>query len=441
MLGTGMSLRQAIVATVIGIALSFIPLGFTTLAGKRSAQPTLVVSRSAFGTGGNVLATILAILVRVFWGGVLLWILGDAIGRALVRGHADVGLGATRWALISAAIGLLLTALVAAIGYGLLARVQLVLSILTGVLIVAVAAITLPQVHLDVALTRQDGPWLLVIGGAVLVFAFVGLVWAFSGSDLARYQRPGGSGASSMLWATFGATIPPFLLIVWGSLLAASHPAIATGFAAHPLSTIAGMLPAAYTVPVLVAACLGLLSGSVLTLYSGGFALQSLTPQVPRVVGVVIAALLALATSAGLVLLGADTRSIVSDLAIVLAVPVAAWAGIFAAEMMIRNRGFHTPSLLTSGGIYPRARWVNLIGLIVIAAIGYGFVDGTASWLGWEGFGWRLLGVDASQPIARVDLGVLLVLVLGTLLPLVSAVPTIRRQERAADDHPAIART
>ncbi|GMA96798.1 hypothetical protein GCM10025881_36220 [Pseudolysinimonas kribbensis] len=441
MLGTGMSLRQAIVATVVGIALSFIPLGFTTLAGKRSSQPTLVVSRSAFGTDGNLLPTILAILVRVFWGGVLLWMLGDALGRTLVPADADAGLGATRWALIGAAVGLLLTALVAAIGYGLLARVQLILSILTGLLIVGAAAVTLPKVHLDVALTRQDGPWLLIIGGAVLVFAFVGLVWAFSGSDLARYQRASASGASSMLWATFGATIPPFLLIVWGALLAASNPALATAFAAHPLSSIAGLLPSWYAAPLFVAAAVGLLSGSVLTLYSGGFALQNLTPQVPRVVGVVVAALLAFATAAGLVLLGADTRTVVHDLAVTLAVPVAGWAGIFAAEIMIRNRGFHTPSLLASGGIYPRVRWVNFIGLIVIAVVGYGFVSGGATWLGWEGFGWRLLGVGASEPLAGVDLGVLLALVLGILLPLVSAVPTIRRQEAAMDDGVAIART
>jgi hypothetical protein len=168
---------------------------------------------------------------------------------------------------------------------------------------------------------------------------------------------------------------------------------------------------------------------------------QSLTPQVPRVVGVVMAAALSLAAAAALVLLGADTRTIVHDLAVAIAVPVAAWAGIFAAEMMIRTRGFHTASLLASGGLYPRVRWVNLAGLVVIAAIGYGFVDGGASWLGWEGFGWRLLGVGASEPIAGVDLGVPIALVLGIVLTLVSAVPAIRRQEDEADLGAVTART
>ena len=41
------------------------------------------------------------------------------------------------------------------------------------------------------------------------------------------------------------------------------------------------------------------------------------------------------------------------DLVTTIAVPIAAWAGIFAAEMMIRSRRFDTPSLLTRGGVYP----------------------------------------------------------------------------------------
>ena len=429
MIGMGMSLRQAVVAVVIGIALSFVPLGFTTLAGKWNAQPTLVLSRAAFGVRGNVLPTVLAILVRVFWGGVLLWLLGDAVGRSLVVAKADGGFGATRWAIIAIAVALVLTGLVAAFGYGLLARVQLVLSIVAGVLIVVAAAVTLPQVHLDVALTHQDGSWLLVVGGAVLVFSFIGLAWAFSGSDVARYQRPGGSGASSMLWATFGATIPPFLLIGWGALLAASDPRLAVGLATRPFDAIAGVLPSWALVPLLLAAVVGLLSGTALTVYSGGFALQNLTPQLPRVIGVVVAALLSLVLGAVFTLLDTQARTIVTDLAVTLAVPVAAWTGIFAAEMMIRQRRFHSGSLLAAGGVYPTVRWPNLVGLVVISAVGYAFVAGGQPWLGWEGFGWRLLGVAAGDPLASVDLGVVIALVLGIVLPLASAVPVIRRQE------------
>jgi purine-cytosine permease-like protein len=438
MLGMGMSLRQAIVATVVGIALSFIPLGFGTLAGKWSGQPTMIVSRASFGTAGNILPALLALVVRVFWGAVLVWLLADAVGGVLVQAHADAGLGASGWAFIGVAAGVIVAGAVAVLGYGLLARVQLVLSIVAGLVIVAAAVVTLPSVQLGAALTHQDGPWTVVAGGAVLVFSFVGLVWAQSGSDLARYQRPTGSGAGSMLWATFGACIPPFVLIAWGAVLAASSPKLAAGLATQPLATIAGLLPSWYPAPLLAAAAVGLLSGSVLTMYSGGFALQSLLPRLTRSGAVLVTALLVLLAGLALVLLGVGTGAIIRDLAVTLAVPVAAWTGIFAAEMMIRQRRFHAPSLLAAGGVYPVVRWVNLVGLVVISALGYGFVIGGQHWLGWEGWALRLLGIDPASPIATADLGVLGALLVGILLPLATAVPTIRRQE-AANAAPEVA--
>ena len=135
---------------------------------------------------------------------------------------------------------------------------------------------TYPRLDIEVALATGDGSWMLVLGGAVLVFSFVGLAWVQASSDIARYQRPASSGAASMLWATVGATLPPFVLIAWGAMLAASDPNLATGLASSPLPTIARLLPLWYPAPLLAAAGIGLLSGIVLTIYSGGFALQAL---------------------------------------------------------------------------------------------------------------------------------------------------------------------
>ncbi|MFP3381424.1 cytosine permease, partial [Bacillus sp. SIMBA_069] len=64
----GLNLRQLLVATLVGVALSFLPLGVGTLAGKWSGQPTLVVSRASFGIRGNIVPTVLALVVKLFWG-------------------------------------------------------------------------------------------------------------------------------------------------------------------------------------------------------------------------------------------------------------------------------------------------------------------------------------------------------------------------------------
>lgn len=435
--GLGMSLRQAVVAIVIGVALSFLPLGLVTLAGKWSGQPTMVVSRASFGLAGNVLPTLLSIVSRVFWGGALLWLLAVGVARVLVDAGLDAGLGEPTWTFVALGVGFVLAFVVAIFGYGLVARVQLVLSIVTGILVVGVIVLTSARVDLDAALQSEDGPWILLVTGVVLVFSFVGLAWVHSSADLARYQRPESDGGSNMLWATLGATLPALLLIVWGALLAASDPIVADGLATNPLHTIAALLPIWYPAPLIAAIALGLLSGVVLTIYSGGFALQALGVTARRPATTVIAGVLVLALGAALLVLAGDARDLIRDAATTIAVPVAAWAGIFAAEMMIRRRGFDSESLIRRGGVYPAVRWANLIGLVVIAAIGFGLTSAVLPGLDWQGYLFPLFGLDPDDALATSDVGVLVALGLGILLPIVTGIPAIRRQERALGDDPA----
>lgn len=432
--GLGMSLRQALVAILIGVALSFLPLGLVTLAGKWSGQPTMIVSRATFGIVGNGLPAILAIISRVFWGGALLWILATGVARVLVDAGLDVGLGEQVWTLVGLGAGFALAFVVAIFGYGFIARVQLVLSILTAVLVAGVVVLTFPRLDLAAAQSIDDGPWTLLVTGVVLVFSFVGLAWVHSSADVARYQRTDSDGGSTMLWATFGATLPAFILIAWGALLAASDPLIADGLSTNPLYTIAALLPLWYPAPLIAALGLGLLSGAVLTIYSGGFALQSLGIGARRSVTTAIAGVLVLAAAAALLFLAGDARGLIRDLATTVAVPVAAWAGILGAEIMIRRRGFNTGSLLRRGGIYPAVRRGNLVGLVVISALGFGLTSAVLPGLDWQGYLFPFIGLAGDDPLLTSDLGVLAALVLGILLPLATAVPAIRRQERALVD-------
>ncbi len=428
--GLGMSLRQSIVATLAGIALSFFPLGLSTLAGKRSGQPTMVVSRATFGLVGNVLPSLLSLISRLFWGAVLLWFLATSTSGVLIGAGLAGDIGERTLQLIVFGGGLLVAFAIALFGYGLLAKIQLVFTILSGILLIGLIAMTFSYVSIQQALSTQDGPWILVVTGAVLVFSFVGLAWANSGGDLARYQRVGSSGAVSMLWATIGATLPAFILIAYGALLAASNKGIATGFVTAPLDTLALMLPAWYPIPVLLSVGLSLLSGIAISLYSGGFSLQAAGVRVARPLGVVIITVLLGGLTAVLLLaFGGSILELFRDAATTLAVPIAAWAGIFAAELMIRNRRFETMSLLHRGGIYGDVRWGNFIALILITVIGWAFTTASVGWLSWQGFGFRLLGVATDSDLAGTDLGVLIALVLGILVPIVIGIPAIRAQE------------
>jgi len=426
----GMSLRQAVVAIFIGVAISFLPLGLGTLAGKWSGQPVMVVSRAAFGHLGNFLPATIALLSRLFWGAVLLWLIAAATARILFGAQLNGTLTELQLMVIVMAVGFLLALIVAYFGYALFARIQFVLGTLSAVLLMAFVVVTWPEVNLSTALTVGDGPVTLVVTGIVLVFSFVGLVWANSSGDLARYQQPSSSGGVSMLWASFGTTLPAFLLIGYGAVLAASSQTTAKGLGTSPLDTIAGLLPSWYPLPLIAATSLSLLSGVILSIYSGGFALAALGFRVSRSGATMIVGVLVFAVAIALGFTVINVITVFRDLASTLAVPVAAWAGIFAAEMIIRRRRFDTESLIARGGVYPDVNWLNLSMLLIASAIGFGFTSATVTGLGWEGYLFTAVGVPLASPLGSTNVGVLIALAIGLLTPLVAGVSTIRRQER-----------
>lgn len=233
-----------------------------------------------------------------------------------------------------------------------------------------------------------------------------------------------------MLWASFGTTLPAFLLIGYGAVLAASSQTTATGLSTSPLDTIAGLLPSWYPLPLIAATSLSLLSGVILSIYSGGFALAALGFRVSRSGATMIVGVLVFAVAIALGFTVINIITVFRDLASTLAVPVAAWAGIFAAEMIIRRRRFDTESLIARGGVYPDVNWLNLSMLLIASAIGFGFTSATVTGLGWEGYLFTAVGVPLASPLGSTNVGVLIALAIGLLTPLVAGVSTIRRQER-----------
>ena len=150
----------------------------------------------------------------------------------------------------------------------------------------------------------------------------------------------------------------------------------------------------------------------------------------PRAIATLLAAVLIGAAAFVLLALDVGADSVIRDLATSLAVPVAAWAGIFGGEMMIRSRRFHTASLLARGGAYPNVRWVNLLGLLAFTGVGYGLTTAQMPGLDWQGYLLTALGVSEQSPWAATDVGVIAALLLGVLLPLIAGLPGVRRQER-----------
>lgn len=434
LIGSGMSARQAIIAALVGLLLACIPLGLSTLASKRSGQPTAVVSRASFGVVGNVVPALLLLGVRLFWISVLLWLLATTFGALVFVSGYDLFVDPDIAGTVALALFGVGAAVLAVLGFRVLARAQAVLAFVGALVAALVIGLTAPQVDFATIAEGADGDWLLVLGGAITVFSLLGTAWAAAGGDLARYQRPDSSGAATVAATGLGAALPAGLLIGWGILLASSNEATSVGLQTDPISTIAGALPGWYPLPLFFAITVSIISGVATVAYSGGLTLIAVGLPMSRITATIVTSVIGIAGGLGILFLLPSLTPVLLDLAPTIAVPVAAWAGIISAEMLIRRRGFDSESLLRRGGVYADVRWVNLVALIVITVLGLGFISGTQGWFVFEGYLWKLLGVDTETGIGGIDLGVLVALLLGLLTPLAFGIRAIRRQEAAGED-------
>ncbi|MGN6126817.1 MAG: purine-cytosine permease family protein, partial [Humibacter sp.] len=430
LVAVGLNFVQVLIAALLGVALSFIPLGLSALTGVWSGQPTVVVSRATFGIVGNVIPAILILVVRLFWGAALLWLLAVAVADCAV----EAGWASDRTVVLlsSFAIAAVVSVVVAIFGYALVAVIQLIATIATAALAVAIIVVAWPRSGWDRLASAPYGEWVLVVEGAVLVFSILGLAWASAGGDLARYQRAGSSGTAAALWSGFGASLPMLVLVVFGAILTITGSVAAGGFAADPVRALVANTPTWFAVPLVAAIAIGLMSALIVSLYSGGFAVQAIGVRLPRWSSVLVLGVLIAAGTAWLLAAVPGVSTLVLAYPTTLAVPVAAWTGIFLGDFLLRRRRIATDSLLHRGGVYPDWRLTNVIGLVVISAIGLGFMRADADGLRWEGYFFRALDVDAHGALAASDLGVLIALFLGLLLALLSGRGAVRRQENAS---------
>ena len=274
-----LSFWQALVIGVAGIVISSALCGVIAVAGKRGSAPTMVLSRAAFGVRGNKLATAIAWLVNVGWETVLVILATLAI--ATVFGHLGWG-GGTWTKVIALVIVVLLTIFGGVMGFDLIMRMQVVITVVTAVLTVTFLVLVAGRIHWAAVAGLRGGPVQSVIGALVFTMASFGLGWTIMAADYSRYLPRKSSGTPIAAWTTFGIALPPVVLLVFGLLLAGSSASLNSAISNDPIGALAVLLPVWFLVPFAAVAVLGLVAGSVLDIYSSGLALLTLGLRTPR---------------------------------------------------------------------------------------------------------------------------------------------------------------
>ncbi len=426
LLGFGVSFAQAVTIGVVGIVASFVLCGVVSLAGKRGSAPTMVLSRAAFGVHGNRLPSALSWLLTLGWETVLASLAVLATATVLTR----LGLGGgvtTKLVALVVIAGLIVLAGV--VGFALIMRLQTVITIVTAALTLVYVVLVLPSVDLAAVGALPAGPFPAVVGGLVFMMSGFGLGWVNAAADYSRYLPRSASSGAVVGWTVLGCSLAPVLLLIFGLLLAGSSATLSEDIAADPIGALATALPTWFLVPFALVAVLGLVGGAVLDIYSSGLALLSAGLNVPRYVAAGIDGVLMTLGAIYVVFFATDFLGPFQGFLITLGVPIAAWCGIFVAEVALRRRDYAEADLYDAAGRYGSVRW-TAVGLVALGTLlGWGLVTNAAApWLGWQGY---LLGPLGGREgaWAYANLGVLLSLLVGFIGTLLLSRSAIRAQE------------
>lgn len=422
------SFWQACAAGIIGIVASFGLVGFISLAGKRGSAPTLVLSRAAFGVRGNLLPTMVAWVLNVGWE-IVLTVLAT-LATATVFGRLGWSSGdATK--IISFVVITVLIVGSAAIGFDTIMRLQVIITVVSGVLTVVYFALVAGHIRWSVVSGLHSGPAPAFIGAIVLVMTGFGLSWTQMAGDYSRYLPRSVSGRGVVGWTTFGASVAPVFLLGFGLLLAGSSPALSSAINNDPIGAVSAILPTWYLVPFVVVAVLGLVGGAVLDIYSSGLTLLAAGLRAPRWAAALFDGVLMIVGTVYVVFFASSFIGPFEGFLITLGVPIGAWCGVMLADVFLRRSSYADDDLYTPAGRYGSVRWIPVLLMALGTVTGFGLVTNSyASWLSWQGYLLGPFGLGGKRGTwAAANLGVLVALGVGFTGWTLCGRAAIRRQE------------
>lgn len=429
LLDFGISFWQATIVAIIGIVASFLLCGFVSLAGKRGSAPTLTLSRAPFGVDGNRLPSLISWIITVGWETVL------ASLAVLATSTVLVALGVVRSPLVDVLALVVVVVLIIAggiYGFEMIMRMQLVITIVTAVLTVVYIVLVLPQIDFAGVLGIPDGSLPQVIGGLVFMMTGFGLGWVQAAADYSRYLPRSSSSSGVVGWTTGGAALAPIILVVFGLLLAGSSDELRGAIGEDPIGALSTILPLWFLIPFAIVAVLGLIGGAILDIYSSGLALLSTGLRVPRWVAAAIDGVIMIIGTIYIVFVAGDFIGPFQAFLITLGVPIAAWCGIFLADVTLRKRPYSEKDLFDRRGRYGSVNWLSIGTLLVTTFLGWGLVFNAfgPEWVKWQGYLLDIFGLGGRDGVwGGANLGVLVALVLGYLVVVIFGRGTVRRQE------------
>ena len=423
----GFSFGQSAAAMFLGFVGSAVIISIGSLAGKRSGLPTSIISRAAFGVRGNLLVAIPLIMSRLFW------VIAALVAAAVLanwfidlpapdKALAFVGNFGAPWAVVYVAAVVGVAGIATSFGGRVLASVQKFGGLLGVTTAAGLVVAEFPRI-MQARLSFYEGVSTLeMITAAILIVAVVGLAWVSAGADFARKLPVGALGIRVVGWALLGLAVVPTSV---GIASAAAFDGLKASDA-NVIEPYLSLLPSWAESLLVPGVVLTLIMWVSMALYSANLSFQALGLKLSAAQGASIVAIAAVAV-AGFGFswwrIGGVWQNL-AGLAVFVGVPVAAWAGVFIADILLRRIAYHEVSLSRSYGFYKANNWTNMLGWVIAVAIGSSMVEVHL-------FGVTLTGWFIYEPagVLTANLGLFVAGLIGFTFPILFGRARIQAQE------------
>jgi purine-cytosine permease-like protein len=413
----GLNLPQAIAAAIVGTVVGFILVGYISLAGMLGSAPTLILSRAAFGVRGNAIPTAVSYVSLVGWETILVALATFSAEAVLDRlgvasGKPTLAVSFVIIAAVTIAIGLL--------GHATILKIATWFTWAFAVLTVVFVILEVPHLSWHQVSALPSGSFVQFLAGMSIVIAGLGIGWVNAGADYSRYLPRSSNRGRIVWWTTFGASIAPILLILFGILIAAHDSAIAT--AANPIGELGRDMPTWFLVPYLLVAVGGLIAGAMLDIYSSGLNLLTLGVPLPRYQSVLIDGTIMVIGNIYILFIAQDFFGPFQGFLITLGVLLAAWSAIFLADMFLYRRrgGYDEAALYDPGRRYGAWNSAGVASFLIAAVVGLGLVTSTAWVFTWTGYLLAPFG-GKTGAVGTSSIGLLIAFALAAVLYLILA--------------------
>jgi NCS1 family nucleobase:cation symporter-1 len=377
----GLSFGWALLALVIGNAIGTVFMAAHSAQGPHLGIPQMIQSRAQFGVLGAALPLLAVVVTYTLYNAAN----GAVVAPALA---ATFGLGP----IAAPSLFGVATVLVAFVGYELIHRIGAAMTVLSGLLFLAVVAILFARGNIPPST------------GAFLPAAFIATItqataWGLTyGPYVADYSRylPSTVSTARTFWATaLGCFLGSTLTMALGAWLASFFAAIA----ADPTIAIPALFGTLAT-PVRLLLILGLLLGNVMTLYSAYMASAGMLSGFHRreTIGastklILMGGLIVIATAIA-VATAANFEHVFGDMLNIMVYLLVPWSAINLADYYWVRRGrYDVGAMFDLDGRYGRFNGATLAIymvaiLIELPFLKVGFWKGPmATWIGAD-IGW-----------------------------------------------------